>query len=37
LMLDLVEAVIRSLCFAKSKSLRNNEDSSVLANPRRTR
>src|ERR1700730_15719244 len=37
LMLDLVEAVIRSLSFAKSKPLRNNEDSSVLANPRRKR
>ncbi|SDO46984.1 TetR/AcrR family transcriptional regulator [Afipia sp. GAS231] len=35
LMLELVEAVIRSLCFAKSKPLRNDEDSPVLANPRR--
>jgi hypothetical protein len=36
-MLELVEAVIRSLCFAKSKPLRNDEDSSVLASPRRKR
>jgi AcrR family transcriptional regulator len=35
LMLELVEAVIRSLCFAKPEQLRNNEDSPVLANPRK--
>lgn len=35
LMLELVEAVVRSLCSAKPGPLRNNEDPLVLANPRR--
>lgn len=35
LMLELVEAVVRSLCSAKPRPLRNNEAPLVLANPRR--
>jgi AcrR family transcriptional regulator len=37
LMLELVDAVIRSLCFAESKPLRNYQASSVLAVPPRKR